>query len=279
MGLTFILDPIKSCGPFHISPNTRWPITENGLAFDRHFAIIHAGTARALTVKEYPSLAQLIPSVDLRRQTLTITLPNDRSITITIPLQPSASSKLRIARVCGRNFCADIIDDPHITSTLSTYLCSPAQLARIPHDSELNMSPGSPPPKSITNGTDVTTSNMSNTSPLLLLTRSSLQTLPPAAASPAPYRGNIILSSSSPEALHPFEEEHWSSFDVINPLDPGAGSVGIAIEGKCKRCRAVGSEVFGQVVREREGYFGVLCGVGRKGDVGVGDWVGRIRRK
>ncbi|TYZ57329.1 hypothetical protein PybrP1_002921 [[Pythium] brassicae (nom. inval.)] len=63
------LFPIKSCSGMAVDA---WPVGSRGLLFDREWAIVDAGTSKALSLKELPALCFVHPRVDLKQQTLTI---------------------------------------------------------------------------------------------------------------------------------------------------------------------------------------------------------------
>lgn len=60
--------PIKSCGAF--SPKC-WPITENGLLYDRYWIIVNEAGA-ALTQKREPKLCKIRPEIDITKSMLTL---------------------------------------------------------------------------------------------------------------------------------------------------------------------------------------------------------------
>jgi molybdenum cofactor sulfurtransferase len=107
--------PIKSCSGVRVD---YWPVTRNGLKYDRYFAIIDNSNNKVVTQKQYPMLALVQPSFHLDRfieeETLTLHISSPvMDSTLIIPLEliisPPLSSSLSSLSIpsssCEYNVC------------------------------------------------------------------------------------------------------------------------------------------------------------------------------
>ncbi|CAI5718359.1 unnamed protein product [Peronospora destructor] len=147
------LFPIKSCSGMVVNA---WPIGSRGLLFDREFAIVDLSTSTALTLKALPELCFLFPTLDLERQTLTISYrtpdastsrqsvtsppspePQTLPVSFTIPLHADTSiikshvkDDPRRVRVCA-DMCRGRDVDADVSQWLSSCLGRPCALVRV----------------------------------------------------------------------------------------------------------------------------------------------------
>ncbi|RKP24677.1 pyridoxal phosphate-dependent transferase [Syncephalis pseudoplumigaleata] len=92
--------PIKSCHGYSIPADTDWPVTAQGLLYDREWMLVRKDTERALTQKQYPILATIRPSISMARQELVVNAPGMDELRL--PLQTLAEPSQRTdVRVCG----------------------------------------------------------------------------------------------------------------------------------------------------------------------------------
>lgn len=308
--------PIKSCGGLAIPPNTRWEVKEEGLAWDREWCLVHAGTYRALSQKQYPRMTLLRPRIDLEAGLLRVTIhgnteKNPRQISIPLFSGPE-QVKARPSRVCSESVDAYVYTSPHITEFFTTALGVPCCLARFPPG-------GSGPSRRHSKahlqqhqlsqdgriGEDLISSPLtslplrpillSNESPMLFITRSSLNHLNSLIdlkggkpAHPSVFRANLVIGSSSP-TTPAYSEDTWTKLRI--------GEAGHTFEmlGSCRRCAMVcvdqdtaerNEEPFVTLAKTRrfgnKVFFGEhmchvpkLLGQGREErvDIGVGDIV------
>ena len=114
--------PIKSCGGWPVPANTRWEVKDEGLAWDREWCLVHAGTYRALSQKRYPRMTLLRPKIDLEAGLLRVTLHDNTEKSpwqISIPLfSGSDQVKARSSNVCSESVDAHVYTSPHITRFL-----------------------------------------------------------------------------------------------------------------------------------------------------------------
>ncbi|KZZ89084.1 molybdenum cofactor sulfurase [Ascosphaera apis ARSEF 7405] len=145
--------PIKSCGAFTVPADTPWPVTAEGLAWDRTWCLIHQGTGAALNQKRYPKMALIKPLLDEARnimhvrlcgpaideteacpvvQTLDIALIDDDSTKGSIALSTCEVPSKTASRVCGENINLLVYSAPEVDSFFSDFLGVPCTLAKFP---------------------------------------------------------------------------------------------------------------------------------------------------
>ncbi len=143
--------PIKSCGAFSVPPRARWEVRPEGLAWDREWCLMHRGTRRALSQKQYPQMTLLRPTLDFESGMLRVAYAG-QSATISVPLShnpamyktpfssvptssPSSTTtppRSRAPRVCGEEIAAQVYTSDAVNDFFSEALGVPCLLARFP---------------------------------------------------------------------------------------------------------------------------------------------------
>jgi molybdenum cofactor sulfurtransferase len=206
--------PIKSCGGFNISPNISWEVRPEGLAWDREWCLVHRGTGQALSQNCHPLMALIQPSLDFHRGLLCVSyrgkppvgLP--REISVPLSANPALYSsttgnKLVSSRVCGDKILAQTYAKKEVNEFFTAVLGVPCALARFPaggsgfsmrhskarlqkHQRQTNTLNGSPVPGAFPSPPTPPDSDseaqkrpilLSNESPILAISRSSLNSL------------------------------------------------------------------------------------------------------
>ena len=252
--------PIKSCGGWPVPANTRWEVKDEGLAWDREWCLVHAGTYQALSQKRYPRMTLLKPKIDLEAGLLRVILHNNTDNNprqISIPLFSGPEQvKARSSNVCSESVNANIYTSPQITDFFTTALGVPCCLARFP-------SGGSGPSKRHAKAhlqqhqlpqnrrieEDIIPTPLpslplrpillSNESPILFITRFSLNHLNSLIAlkggkpaHPSVFRANLVIGSSSP-TVAAYSEDRWTRLRISD-----AGHT-FEMLGSCRRCSMV----------------------------------------
>ncbi len=266
--------PIKSCAGFSVPPGIAWEVRPEGLAWDREWCLVHQGTGAALSQKRYPKMALIRPAIDLDKGLLQINLVGALQGTsiadqITVPL--SADPRLFTdeavyrnsnARVCGDLISAQAYRSSEISSFFTQALGVACHLARFPavvngsgfsRHSKLHLQrnqktgamqiPGAfPDPASIKPGACVSQPILlSNESPILMISRSSLNRLNETikakggkAAQAEVFRANIVLAEHPkypPGLEDPYAEDNWRYVRI--------GQQYFRMLGGCRRCQMV----------------------------------------
>ncbi|KAL4893844.1 molybdenum cofactor sulfurase [Aspergillus ambiguus] len=267
--------PIKSCGAFKVPDGQRWEVRREGLAWDREWCLIHQGTGVALSQKKYPRMALIRPTIDLARgvlrvvcgeyspeQTMEISLQREDADLVTTTLCNNAAKP---STVCGDQVVVQVYSSATVSSFFSTFLGVPCTLARFPPQSatrytsrsrpsirhhrpaEESPMPGSFPPDTPVSHTPEPTPTpilLSNESPILLISRSSVNRLNETIKAGAKkavaadvFRANIIVAENLPHQLanteRPYIEDRWTSFTV------GPDRLPFDVLGPCQRCQMV----------------------------------------
>ena len=272
--------PIKSCAGWHVPQNVPWTIKSEGLAWDREWCLVHQGNYTSLSQKKYPKMALIRPDLDLTNGVLRVryhgSLSGSYPSEICVPLHGSPKDYHHYSsrenpptyKVCGDSFKADIYTSHEITDFFTHVLDVPCYLARFPpggHSSSMRHSkphlirsqqskrkqllpvPTSPTHRLL----------LSNESPILVISRSSLNRLnesikakSPAgkAASAKVFRANIEIAEDpqmSPGLEQPFIEDSWQRMTITHINDevsvPNTTSRETILEvlGPCRRCQMV----------------------------------------
>lgn len=140
---SLVIYPIKSCGGYVIPKDTRWEVKPEGLAWDREWCLVHRGSGRALSLKQYPKMALLRPSIDFSMGVLRVTYAAKLSgggvgeVSVPLSANPSlfdssASRLPRKSRVCGEEIYAQAYVSDEINDFFSAALGVPCALARFP---------------------------------------------------------------------------------------------------------------------------------------------------
>ncbi|KAH0556707.1 hypothetical protein GP486_005505 [Trichoglossum hirsutum] len=353
--------PIKSCGGWRVPEGMPWAVRKEGLAWDREWCLVHLGTGAALSLKRYPQMALVRPTIDLDDGVLRVRLrrplsgmpsmptstfksekhqePPSGEITVPLSANPEYFRKSRTngfksqsSRVCGETITAYTYTSPLITEFFSNALGVPCTLARLPASSSsgegggagamryskarlrrfqgssnchlwegcsnTNGMPGAFPTS--TAAVDTTTVSeasqrrpilLSNESPILVISRSSLDCLNESIAARGGkkaraevFRANIVVAGAG-EGGRPYGEDSWAGLRI--------GNVDLETLGACRRCRMVcvdpdtgctDEEPYVSLARTRsmDGpgggvFFGVHAGVVVAGEGGGGSGAGTLR--
>ena len=260
-GLTIY--PIKSCGGWSVPHGTFWDVRKEGLLWDREWCLVHRGSGKALSQKLYPRMALLRPRIDLRRGLLYITYhgptplstPNEVSVPLsadpTVFEKPVDGVTPPLARVCGDNVATRVYASMDIGNFFSDILDTPCTLARFPATTSglrtrlpkqhLNLGSNAPH-QANGSATAVRSILLSNESPILAISRSSLNRLNEQiklkgakAADASVFRANIVIAedpATCPGMEQPYVEDEWRSLEIGH-------QVHFEVLGKCRRCQMI----------------------------------------
>ncbi|EYE92242.1 putative molybdenum cofactor sulfurase protein (HxB) [Aspergillus ruber CBS 135680] len=328
--------PIKSCGSFKVPDGKRWDIRREGLAWDREWCLVHQGTGATLNQKKYPRMALIRPFIDLERCVLRITCEgmvssSRKSLEISLFRDDTnlvctslCQSAKKSSTICGDQVVVQAYSSPEVSSFFSDFLGVPCTLARFPPQSSNNrysrssrfsstslkqafkkfIMPGSYPPDAVPTPEKKNPILLSNESPILLISRSSVNHLnetikanakkdahgnpitltnkPRKAVAADVFRSNIVVAEdvSQPRNVEqPYIEDNWSSLRI------GPGQLRFDVIGSCQRCQMVcidqmtgvkGDEPLSTLAKTRKiggkTYFGrhVCLSYGEIGDMGEG---------
>ena len=250
--------PIKSCAAFKIPPNTAWEVGPKGLAWDREWCLVHDGTRVALSQKRYPRMTLLRPAIDVTRNVLRVEHNIDGAEVKQLQLSLTAKvDEVETISACeattGRSssVCGEAVEVEHYTSVevsrfFTDALGVPCTLARFPQSTvrqaqvrQLQTSRGH---QDTAVGRPI---SLSNESPILLISRSSVNKLNEEikargglgrAVSADSFRGNIVISEQvdggQPEM--PFAEDDWTRLSIGKGL-----GWQFEVLGPCQRCQMV----------------------------------------
>lgn len=260
---TLTIYPIKSCGGWTIAPGILWEVRAEGLAWDREWCLVHQGTRTALSQKRFPKMAFFRPSLDLEEGLLRVryhgptspTTPNEISVPLSADPGVFQTCDARLpmpaSKVCGEKILAHTYASKQIADFFTTLVGAPCTLARFPaaeaglstrhskaHLNALGHDRISPQLLEITQRPIL----LSNESPILTITRSSLNRLNEQiklkggkAAHASVFRANIIVAedpASSPGSEEPYVEDDWRSVRI-------GDDVTLDVLGGCRRCQMV----------------------------------------
>ncbi|KAI1193005.1 molybdenum cofactor sulfurase [Nemania serpens] len=274
--------PIKSCGGFRVPADLPWAVRPEGLAWDREWCLVHQGTGLALSQKRYPHMALIRPSIDFSAGKLKVSYHGPPSNTtqteISVPLsvnpnlfQPAGALNAVESRVCGEGVSMMIYKSRDISAFFTDIIGIPCTLARFPpggmgktmrhakahlqsHQARSNQThsilqndkqrrfPGIHTPPDSDSESERRRILLSNESPILAITLSSLAALNQnimknggSAVSAEAFRANIVIGSPSapPNASEAsaYSEDHW---DVLR-----IGTHDFKLLGACRRCHMV----------------------------------------
>ncbi|KZF24786.1 PLP-dependent transferase [Xylona heveae TC161] len=264
--------PIKSCAGWKVPPKTPWDIRGEGLAWDREWCLVHQGTGAALSQKRYPRMALIRPSIDFTKGVLRVRLYDakaaepESSQEIAVPLSADpkyfgigTGSNGQATQVCGDMVTAHMSNLPEVSEFFTKAIGIPCTLARFPSDapgpsmrySKAHLQPyqvaslpeqvpGSFPHSESRQSIVKRPILFSNESPLLIISRSSLNRLNEQikerggkAAQAEVFRANIVVSEE-PSAYgneSPYVEDSWRFLQIGTQL--------FQILGSCRRCQMV----------------------------------------
>ncbi|KAI9756593.1 MAG: mRNA splicing protein prp28 [Chaenotheca gracillima] len=262
--------PIKSCAGWKVPFKTSWGVRKEGLAWDREWCIVHLGTGTALSQKKYPKMALIRPTIDLANGVLRIRSADsnlaatDFPHSVEVPLSADPNFfrnpvdtqdiRSRASRVCGDTINARVYTSAVVSGVLSEAIGAPCTLARFPpggagpslrHSKLQLQKEGVRASYSANKGRQGEGAQkailLSNESPILTITRSSLNRLNEAiktaggkAARAEVFRANIVLSEDSSLRSgneHPYLEDTWRHMRI--------GDQYYEMLGPCRRCQMV----------------------------------------
>lgn len=244
--------PIKSCAGWQIPERESWDVRDEGLAWDREWCIVHQGTTKVLSQKQYPKMALIRPDLDFRCGILRITAPwNMEEISVPLSKDPNhfetADFAKRRVSVCGDSIDARLYTSPHIAEFLSRALGVPCTLARFPAASKHSTATRHSKAhlrRDQTKEEQPRRILLSNESPILTISRSSLNRLNEEikaksgkAAHPSNFRANIVLAESP--FLPPGREQPWAEDCWRHMRIGGNNGPTFDILGGCRRCQMV----------------------------------------
>lgn len=259
------LFPIKSCAGMAVSA---WPVGARGLLFDREWAIVDASSGAALSLKDTPQLCFLRPSVDLKRQTLTITF-SDRDgngeASFTMPLHGDGAAETtksagggdpRDIRVCSGACKANEAGDA-ASEWISARLDRPCALVRVSsnhlrkstadqpkHKSKKKPTPRESGPNPADSDPDSASSpkkpaiGFANQAQYLLISRQSITSLNKVLASVSGSGSSMQVDEDAFRAnfvvdgcVEPFVEDQWRRLRIGDAL--------FDVSGPCSRCSVI----------------------------------------
>lgn len=282
--------PIKSCAAFKVPDGKRWEIKREGLAWDREWCLIHQGTGVALNQKRYPRMALIHPFIDLDRGVLRITcggittsdqkvleISLSRDNSSVTPASLCQNSTNKSSTVCGDRVTVHAYSSPAVSAFFSDFLGVPCTLARFPPQPSCTRysrprhhvpskpkqrMPGSFPEDTPPEQNPIL---LSNESPILIISRSSVNRLNEAIKANSSKRSNNINSGVSKTVAadvfranvvvaenliqrgdleQPYVEDSWVSL-IIGPQQ-----LSFDILGSCQRCQMVSVDQFSGVRRD-----------------------------
>ena len=264
--------PIKSCAGWNVPHNTDWTIDQEGLAWDREWCLIHAGTGASLSQKRHPRMALIRPAFDFETGQLRIRykgdppkLPGIQEVAVSLSPDPSyfldGALSDEASQVCGDKVTTRAYSSPSITKFFSIILGVPCRLARFPKSNGSTPSPRHTKPffqpyfgpaseqeiKEPEERAQNSPLLFSNESPILTIFRPSLDKLYDEIA--AKQHGELVPSSSSKNAAN-FRANivltpSASATNLVRPYAEDAwawlqiGASRLQVLGPCRRCQMV----------------------------------------
>ncbi len=250
--------PIKSCAAFKIPSNVPWEVGSKGLAWDREWCLVHEGTHVALSQKQYPQMAMMYPSVNTEENTLRVThnIHGSGAQHLTILLdaeivRPSQSNPCDAVTTKASSICGETVNVEHYTSSnivnfFTDAIGVPCTLARFPKNGTIREGQVRAPIRNSkqqlkTRGRPI---HLSNESPILLISRSSVNRLNEdikhragsgKAVSADSFRGNIVIAEGlqGGQQESPYAEDEWHELRI------GDQRTIFEVLGPCQRCQMV----------------------------------------
>lgn len=252
--------PIKSCAAYKIPVNTSWEVGSKGLAWDREWCLVHAGTNVALSQKKFPRMALLRPEIDLVKRVLKVTsdthgdddlasldISLDFEHTSTGRFGPNETTTNKSSIVCGEHVDIEVYTSNEIMAFFTDVLGVPCTLARFPQFGTVRQAqvrtPGRTQGKAAKEiGRSIA---LANESPILLISRSSVNRLNEQikqtggvgkAVAVASFRGNIVVAEEfgTGQQETPYAEDDWESVRIGNDQKNC-----FEVLGPCQRCQMV----------------------------------------
>jgi len=246
--------PIKSCAGWRVPSGQRWAVRKEGLAWDREWCLVHAGTGAALSQKKYPKMALLRPSIDFIKGVLRVSFegyldPNagtPEEVTVPLAADPKHFERSGLftsgnssAMICGDSVMTKTYSSCDIAAFFSGTIGVACQLARFPASHDRPSTRHAKGHLSRFNSGVPTSLLLSNESPILTISRSSLNRLNETvkasggrAVRADAFRANVVVAQDGPcEAESPYIEDEWSVLEIAGQY--------YQMLGPCRRCQMV----------------------------------------
>ncbi|KAI9724494.1 MAG: hypothetical protein M1812_000562 [Candelaria pacifica] len=266
--------PIKSCAGWKVPLDIAWRIRPEGLAWDREWCLVHLGTGAALSQKRYPKMALVRPSLNLVSGHLRIsfqdlahasTLSSTKEITVPLSANPKYFGdpeyvngfRVKASKVCEDVITAKAYLSGQIADFFTQVIGVPCTLARFPpggsgastrhskahlqqHQSVSSFGQVHKSPTPPEHGVEPRPILLSNESPILMISRSSLNRLNEQikhaggkAAHADVFRANIVIAEDARfrGAERPYIEDEWRYLQI--------GKQCFQVLGSCRRCQMV----------------------------------------
>lgn len=130
-----MLDPIKSCHAYYIPPEIEWPITPNGLLYDRKYFLISA-RGNPLSAEQYPKMSLIKPILNLKTEVMSVSSPVSTAhleVPLNLDVLSSVNQSSLVLRedkcLCGDRLRSLIFTSPHIQDFFSTIVGVKCSLA------------------------------------------------------------------------------------------------------------------------------------------------------
>lgn len=202
--------PVKSLGGISLLTSIA---EERGLKYDRRWMLIDENDC-FLTQRQYPQMALL--NVKIEGEFLTISLKNNESENISLPLFSSSKKTLKVK--IWEDTCAAELVNPEADNWFSEILKIKCRLVQMPESTKrLVDRKYSPEEKSV---------SFADGYPFLIIGQASLDNLNEKLPQPLPinrFRPNFVFTGGEP-----FEEDNWNQFKI--------GEVVFSAIKPCARC-------------------------------------------
>lgn len=251
--------PIKSCAAYKIPSDVPWEVGPKGLAWDREWCLVHAGTNVALSQKKFPRMALLRPEIDLENRVLKVSFDTESKGTVSFDVgldfehtsighcSPYETMTNRSSIVCGEDVDVEVYTSKEVMTFFSDVLGVPCTLARFPKSGTIRQAQVRIPGKiqgkmAKETGRSIA---LANESPILLISRSSVNRLNEKikesggvgkAIAAASFRGNIVVAEDFGPVQRetPYAEDNWESIRIGNDSENR-----FEVLGPCQRCQMV----------------------------------------
>ncbi|KAG9288975.1 hypothetical protein G9A89_015524 [Geosiphon pyriformis] len=233
------LFPIKSCHGYVVHDSVSWPLTSQGLLYDREWMIVNSENGQALSQKKYPRMALIRPKVLIDEGVLQIKASGQAPLRIALEDYPeniSSTSICSSSRVFGESIDALYYTNSKINEWFSNFLGLSCILARQPKQNQENpenMNIRRRFIKPHLKASATAPLSLSNESPFLLISKSSVNDVNEKIRESGKkeietdcFRGNFVVRGA-----FRFEEDEWSVIRI--------GGQAFKIIGPCRRCYMV----------------------------------------
>lgn len=229
---SILIYPIKSCGAFSVPSSVPWTLRPEGLEWDREFCVVSTSNGNVLSLKKFTEMANIKPVLNLEEKIMTVSYEGSLQLkcksTIVVSLSATVQDCLpkreMNSRLCGEKIQTSTLNSPEVVDFFSEILQVPCTLARSACNNRFYKPHLDGPLDFQTQKSDATVTekkikiSMTNSSPLLLLSDSSVRELNRHRESGATrdinsavFRGNIIIDGSN---LSPYSEDSWADIQI-----------------------------------------------------------------